>query len=70
MDKNLTEQDIMKLEKQRQYVRRGKLNAIREYENNKYGVKDWYGIKDYAELNEYQIEQRLLHITMEIAQNG
>jgi hypothetical protein len=57
-------------EQQRQYIRRGKLNAIREYENDKYGIKDWFGIRDYAELNEHQIEQRLLHITMEKAHHG
>lgn len=40
---------------------------IRIYDNEKYGISDWYGKKDYANLNPDEINARLAEITIEKA---
>ena len=75
MAKNLTEQDVIdyllkmekldeeakKLEEQREY--------IRQYDNSKFGVGDWFGRKDYADLTPKDIKKRITRITIEKAQH-
>jgi hypothetical protein len=44
-----------------------KIREIRKYDNEKYGIKDYYGIKHYEHLSNKELDKRLTEITIERA---
>ena len=46
-----------------------KKEQIRAYDNSKFGVGDWFGRKDYADLTDAEVDKRLAEITIEKAQH-
>jgi hypothetical protein len=47
-----------------------KREVIRLHDNEKLGVKDWYGRKDYAPMSITEVEKRFMEVMIEKGQSN
>lgn len=55
-----------------EYLKRlwSKKEQIRTYDNSKFGIDNWFGRKDYADLTDAEVDKRLAEITIAKAQQN
>lgn len=49
--------------------RHQKIDAIRRHENKVYGIENYYGLKDFANLSDRELDKRIAEITIEKARD-
>lgn len=47
-----------------------KREVIRLHDNEKYGVENWYGRKDYAPMSITEVEKRFMEVMIERGQSN
>lgn len=61
---DIEEYEDVRFEYEKRY---DKLNIIRKYENKLHGIKDYYGMRDFMDLADDEIDKRIALITIEKA---